>query len=55
MYDKTIIGHNLSAYYPGDISAALKEAHMAMVERLCIGLPLLNALAPVIIVRAQKI
>ncbi len=55
MYDETIKGHNLSAYYPGDISAALKEAHMTMVEKICIGLPLLSALAPVIIIRARKI
>jgi len=55
IYDETIKGHNLSAYYPEDISAALKEAHMIIVEKLCIGLPLLGALAPVVIVRARKI
>jgi ubiquinone/menaquinone biosynthesis C-methylase UbiE len=55
MYDSTIKGHNLSAYYPGDISAALKEAHMAIVARQYIGLPLVSALAPVVIVKARKI
>ena len=55
MYDATIKGHNLSAYYFGDISVALKEAHMAIVARQYIGLPLLSALAPVVIVKARKI
>ena len=55
LYDGTIKGHNLSAYYPADISEALKEARMTMISKQCIGLPLNSALAPVIIVKARKI
>jgi 2-polyprenyl-3-methyl-5-hydroxy-6-metoxy-1,4-benzoquinol methylase len=54
LYDNTIKGRSLNAYYPGDISGALKEAGMTMIWRQCKGLPFLQPLAPVVIVKAQK-
>jgi SAM-dependent methyltransferase len=55
LYDGTIKGRNLSAFFPGDIADALKEADIAMISRQCIGLPFLRPLAPVIIVKARKV
>jgi 2-polyprenyl-3-methyl-5-hydroxy-6-metoxy-1,4-benzoquinol methylase len=55
LYDQTIKGHNLSVYYPSDIGAGLADAHMSIIARQCVGLPLLRFLAPVIIIKARRI
>jgi hypothetical protein len=55
LYDHTIIGHNLSTYYPSEIAGGLADAHMSIVDRKYIGLPFWRSLAPVIIIKARKI
>ena len=56
LYDKTIKpGQYLSTYYPSDIYDALKDLHMVVEQKQRYGLFFLKVLAPVIIIKAQKI